>query len=443
MRLHILCGLTALSIPALSLISACAPVQENSDPTNGVNVTVTPDDPFVDTDNQPTDAEPGTPDTTPTENDIQTDQEPETSPLPDPNNSTDEPNAPEQDFSDRFNPHHFKGEVTASDEYQLFELGVGFPGDVWRITQTSLTGRFTVVIMDDEFNMIRRGQVQPGTSVEHAVRSSSETFYVGVTPAYGTAGGSYEMQAKVASIAGVPEPDQQVVYLNFEATSGLDVNFKQNLSHSAFDASMLGAAYAGETQTIKDIILEQMERDFAAYDVEFMTSDDGPPPSGTHSTVYFGGEGEGLLGLADNVDQYNAEPRQDAIVFVETFEIYSVMNLTTNQMAQMVANTASHELGHLLGLYHTQDASEVMDTSANAWELTENQSFQRAPLDDSVFPFGYEDTPTLLEQIVGLRPGGPLQFTKQAPTMKADHAAMREMFAIEAPHRCGNCAHHH
>jgi hypothetical protein len=441
MRLNLFISLTCF---AVMLLPACAPVELSEAPLGAINLTLGGDgtdpvggtdpvqsDPSDQTDN--TISEPDSPDSQADEPDQPTtpvDAEPVSDPHPDADDS-------------RFEQLELVGSVSGEGVYEVFELGSTLAGDVWELSQATQNSRFTVVLLDEDFNMIHRGLLQPGSSFEHVIREDTGKVYAGITPAYGTTGGSYRMLAQVVSTGGVPSARQQVVYLNYEAVSGLDVNYRQDLSHSAFDASMLGSAYTGQTEIIKGIILDQMLQDYSFYNVVITTSDDGPPPAEPHSTVHFGGEGQGLLGLAENVDQYNSDAVQDAVVFVETFRIYSVMQLSTVEIGQMVANTASHELGHLLGLYHTHDSGEVMDTSANAWELTEDQIFRRAALDESVFPFGYEDTPTLLEQIVGLRPGGPLTFesSKLATQMKVSENTMREMFAIEAPHRCGNCAH--
>ena len=424
----------------LILLPACTPVDFADTPLGGVNITISTSDPFT-TGDSPTVTDPPSP------SDNETDPPTTTEPSDDPNDQTVEPDpsTTEPDLSaydGRFDKVQLTGSVFGEGNYELFELGTSFAGDEWKISQTTQNGRYTVVLLDEHFNMIRRGTLELGVNFKHTVREDADKVYVGVTPAYGSNGGAYTLEALVTEVKPVPDVAKQIVYLNYNAVNGVDVNYRTNLSHPAFDAAMLGSAYAGQTDKVKAIILEQMQRDYAAYNIEFYTSDDGPPPQGTFSTVHFGSEGQGLLGLADNVDQYNSDAVQDAVVFVNTFQIYSVMNLSTTEMSQMVANTASHELGHLLGLYHTHDPGEVMDTSANAWELTEDQLFQRAPLDEAVFPFGYEDTPTLLEQIVGLRPGGPLfEDAKLAAMMKSTDLAMREMFALEAPHRCGNCAH--
>jgi hypothetical protein len=197
----------------------------------------------------------------------------------------------------------------------------------------------------------------------------------------------------------------QVVYLNFAGGQDVQVQSRGPISFGAFDAAVLGAAYVTQTQRLKDVIVATMRERYALYEVEFLTSDDGPPPAdGQYSAVHFGGYDNVLLGLADGVDMYNEIPVQDAIIYVERFAPYQVMEMTPEELGVMIGNVASHELGHLLGLYHTSNADEVMDLSPSAWDLAGPQAFARAALEHTVFPTGAENTPRLLEETVGLRP---------------------------------------
>jgi hypothetical protein len=70
-------------------------------------------------------------------------------------------------------------------------------------------------------------------------------------------------------------------------------------------------------------------------------------------------------------------------------------------MAQAVGNTVAHELGHLLGLVHTADCEDLMDTSCGNDSILVPQHFGTALLDRSVFPLGLQNEAELLDWILG------------------------------------------
>ena len=141
--------------------------------------------------------------------------------------------------------------------------------------------------------------------------------------------------------------------------------------------------------------------DYEGLNVYFHSSRDGPPPDEAYSTLHFGQYDRDLLGVAENIDEYNLDVSQAAIIFTDTFAAFAVLNPSVEEIAQALANVASHETGHLLGLYHCTDTRAVMDVTASLRQMLGDQSFARAPLQDEYFPVGYQDAVQMLIENVG------------------------------------------
>jgi len=197
-----------------------------------------------------------------------------------------------------------------------------------------------------------------------------------------------------------PPPRHQRILLDFDGAEDVYVSAIHIDHIPPLGESWLAGEYPGQIDFIKQHIKNQIQSQYSRWNVE-VYSTDGPLPAEPYATVYFGGYMERLLGLADNVDQYNIDPWQYAIVFVDSFQGYDWMNLNAGQMASMMANVGAHESGHLLGLSHVAEHLDIMDTTGTAWDLVWPQVFMRSPLEDSVFRFGFSNSPYLLNLTVG------------------------------------------
>jgi len=333
------------------------------------------------------------------------------------------------------------GSVRGSGNYQLFELGPAEAGWRWSVSLRPRAGGpryFIIVLFDSDYDLLMRAIVSENNPLQHIARLSTPGVFVGIMPSAGSSGGDFTLYVESEADGYVPPARRQVVYLNFAGAEAVRVHRRGPIRLGPFDAAVLGPAYAGFTEQIRQTIVETVQTDYAPYDVVVLSSDDGPPPEGPYATVHFGGNDDSLLGLADSVDMYNEDPEQVAIVYVEAFADYQVLGLSPDEMGLMIGNVASHELGHLLGLYHTRDPGELMDTTGSAWDLAQDQCFRRAPLEQTVFPVGHENAPRLLLQTVGPNPQPPSDKMLDAAKL-TQRARMRAFVESQMRSRCGLC----
>ncbi len=338
-----------------------------------------------------------------------------------------------------------QGAVEGDGDYRMFELGRGRAGQRWTVVDDSgLFGprSFLVVLFDADYDLLYRRIVSPTQDLTHILRADTPSLYLGITPSFGSSGGNLRLIAGYESGITVPNPRRQTVWLNFDGGADVDVHARRGLSFPPFEADMLGAAYEGADEAVKAAIVAAMREDYADYNVVILTSDEGPPPDAAYATLHFGGYDGRLLGLADNVDQYNEDRRQHAIIYMESFADFEVMLLTPEEMGQMVGNVASHEFGHLLGLFHTQNPEDLMDTTGSAWDLAGDQVFLSAELEPSVFPFGYENADQRLAETVGRKSAAAKERYVTRPLgteIIGSKARIRALVRTELRYRCGNC----
>jgi len=179
------------------------------------------------------------------------------------------------------------------------------------------------------------------------------------------------------------------------------ISTRPSVDVPAFDAAYIDASFDGDTNALVRRIGEKVREDFAAYNVTILSTSEGSVADDTVTIVYFGRFDPALLGVAEGIDEYNAQSGQSAIVFTDTFAAFMPLRPTVGTMSQAIANVASHEIGHLLGLVHTQDPTDIMDVTASLRALTVDQDFGLAPIYEAVFPIGSQDSAQLLLDSVG------------------------------------------
>lgn len=303
----------------------------------------------------------------------------------------------------------FAGAIAAGDSLDVYDLGELAPGDEVTIDVTRTSGDLDAVaaVFDaGETLMAFNDDRTPDGSnldprIEFTLRGDAGTYFLGIS-AFGDSNstGDYEVSVEVRRNSGTPNPAAQVVFLDWNGGDGVRVENVGVFDLQPFDAADVGLS-SSQTALFKQKVQQIVSSRYDGLDLILLNSDDDDEPAFPHSTVYFGGNNRRAFAISEQVDSYNGDPSDDTIIFTESFQGAFFSRPTFEQMASAVGNTVAHEIGHLLGLVHTADCSDLMDTSCGNDRLLQEQRFRKAVLDFSVFPIGVQDSAELLAWILG------------------------------------------
>ncbi len=313
-----------------------------------------------------------------------------------------------------------QGTVETIGDLDVFQLGNLSPGD--RMTVDAYTPNsaldVTIALFDSEGRLVvnndditAEGGGSLDSFVDFIVRHAGNPYYLVVTHSpfagHGQFVGSYRVDIFKESGFEVPQPIAQVLLLDFD---GGTVDFPSlgplgPMTLAPFNAADISTVYQNETETIKARIREIFEQNYERFNVTILTTDDPAPPAGSaYSTIFFGGLYPGAFALAENVDLYNFDWCDDAIIFTEAFTPSMFFDApSAMEVGTAIGNVGSHEAGHVLGLNHTDDDLDLMDDQSPADVFLQDQEFMEAPLSDDIMPIGTQDGVLLLNEIVGLR----------------------------------------
>ena len=280
--------------------------------------------------------------------------------------------------------------------------------------------------------------------VDVVVRRDSEASYIAVsaTPGY-AARGDYALLASKSPDENIPAPRPQTVLLTFSGGSNVRVGSRSPVDVPSFDAADISPVYGGLTASLMAQVVDQVREDYLGVDATILSTSEGDRYEAGMTRIFFGTFDPALLGVAEGVDEYNGDSDQVAIVFTDTFSAFLQLNPSVDQMGQAMANVASHEIGHLLGLVHTSDPDGIMDVTASLNQLMTNQTFRGSHIYDDVFPVGFQDAPQLLLDTLGgdleLAPfrgldsqSGPRKETDRAVTISARNVCMLSTCGLAA-----------
>lgn len=233
------------------------------------------------------------------------------------------------------------------------------------------------------------------------VLRANDSIFVGVTPFPGAGtSGTFRVIVTITRNVGVPTPTGQTVYFNWAGGNNISIPNVGTFDLTPFTAADVGLA-SNATAQLKTRVEAIVAERYSGLNIKFLSSDRDPIPTASHSTVHFGGFNRAAFAISEQIDTFNADQADDTIVFTESFNGAFSRLPGLESMAVAIGNTTAHEIGHLLGLIHTKAATDLMDTTGGNDSILVNQEFERAPLDDSVFPTGFQDSFELLTWILG------------------------------------------
>lgn len=295
------------------------------------------------------------------------------------------------------------GDLSDNDDIDVFDLGTLNADQVFSVfftaDRTDYDSYVVIGLFDSEGNLAMLSddlscQTQEASAFSHHVVKTDQ-YYLAVAFAYewGNSALGYSLRIVIDSSSTSYQPSSQGVYLDFDGAT----NIRLDTLRWAELAPLSDALSQARARAVAETILDILTDDYAGFDIQFASSYDVAEPSAAHTVVYVTGSEDDYYGLAESTDWYNADSEDFAIVFAGNF---TGRGWSDDQIAQAAGNVVSHELGHLLGLVHTDDDSEIMDETTPDYRLRMDQDFHQASLAD--FPIGYLDALELLEFILGL-----------------------------------------
>lgn len=312
----------------------------------------------------------------------------------------------------------FDGVVSSFGELDVYLLGALSSGEqiVIDVNTTGSLLDVSVAVFDDQERLVFANDDRGGTSsrfldsfVDLTVRHGGSSYYLVVTSSafapFGRETGSYFIDVQVTAGGVAPPPQGQILFLDFDGAVVDSPALESPGILDPFDAGDISRVYAGQTEMMKELIRSVMEQNFERFEIAIVTTDDPPLPSDIEvSVIFFGGFNPSAFGISEQVDLYNLDFCDDAVIFTDSFTPQLFFGTPpAAELAVAIGNVASHEAGHLLGLNHVSDDRALMDDQSAADILLDDQEFMEGPLSVDIMPIGTQDAVLLLFETVGPR----------------------------------------